>query len=202
MILCYPPRTPYVGQVLQAKNAQQINSTQLTFRPQLQSWQNSVSQIQGIGDSWNNQNVTINTTTIIIPKSKSSEASQNHNWFKTPDLPMRINFDAGSEGHSNIVYRTSWFLLSSWSISSKTRTLKTRWTLILNYDRITLRRGGGQLFPVFFIRFLDNMSGKLKKFATHTYIGDPLLVNFFSKNFWASLFVSLSQPVNSSAILE
>ena len=39
------------------------------------------------------------------------------------DLPMRTNLDFLRAGHSNIVYNTSWFLLSRWSISSITSSL-------------------------------------------------------------------------------
>lgn len=34
-------------------------------------------------------------------------------------LPIKISFDFGKEGHSNMVYRISWCFDSSWSISSK-----------------------------------------------------------------------------------
>lgn len=41
-------------------------------------------------------------------------------------IPIITNFEFGAEGHSNIVYKTDCFRLSSWSISSSTNKLKEK----------------------------------------------------------------------------
>ena len=55
-----------------------------------------------------------NTLTLSLGRTRSVRS----NVFA---MPTSDSLDPERAGHSNTVYRTSWFLLSSWSTSSRTR---------------------------------------------------------------------------------
>lgn len=97
----------------------------------------TVLAISNLHNTCFNLSVTILTISSFVYGAKwrsrglkSSRACRRGNILSVRSnafaIPIITNFEFGADGHSNIVYKTDCFRLSSWSISSNTNKLKEK----------------------------------------------------------------------------